>query len=76
MGCAYCESAQYTIFHTFDANSYELFFRIFGGKEAEPHEFPFIARMNTRKGNSGAFGVCGGSIISDRWIITGRFFIL
>lgn len=66
---------RYIICYTVDANSNEFLFRIFGGKEAEPHEFPFITRMNTRKGNSGAFGVCGGSIISDRWIITGKFLI-
>ena len=48
--------------------------RIFGGHEAEENEYPFIARMTTmtRQGP----GVCGASIISDRWIITGLSFHL
>ena len=48
--------------------------RIFGGHEAEENEYPFIARMTTMS-RQGA-GVCGASIISDRWIITGLDFHL
>ena len=46
-------------------------FRIFGGNEAEPHEFPFLVRMNKKVG--GGLSVCGASILSNRWIITGKF---
>ena len=57
-----------------DASSEGVGGRIFGGHEAEENEYPFIARMTTmtRQGP----GVCGASIISDRWIITGSIFHL
>jgi len=43
--------------------------RIFGGTEAEPHEFPFVARMTMRQAGQG-IGVCGSSIIAKNWILT------
>ena len=50
------------------SNKFNL--RIFGGNEAEPHEFPFLVRMNKKVG--GGLSVCGASILSNRWIITGK----
>lgn len=39
--------------------------RIVGGKEAKPGQFPY--QVSLRYANS---HICGGSIISDRWIVT------
>nr|AYV99609.1 venom polypeptide [Dolopus genitalis] len=42
-------------------------FRIVGGNEAKPHEFPFLVSLTlvgTEANN------CGGAILSERWILT------
>ncbi len=42
--------------------------RIVGGSQAAVGQFPYIASIRTL----GNFHFCGGSIISDRWVITGK----
>lgn len=54
--------------------------RIVGGHEAKPHQLPWMVRVNTEAvkvshGTSSAITsrlhfYCGGSLISDRWILT------
>ncbi len=40
--------------------------RIVGGHTANPGQFPFIASLRTNSN----FHFCGGSIISDRWVVS------
>lgn len=42
--------------------------RIIGGQSAKSGQFPYQAGMFITKGAQSEF--CGGSIISDRWILT------
>ena len=39
--------------------------RIIGGEEAENHEFPWAVALL-----EGGWHVCGGSVISDRYVLT------
>ena len=43
--------------------------RIIGGEKADDHEFPFAAAL-IREYSSGDWQFCGGSVISDRYILT------
>lgn len=48
-------------------------YRIIGGSTAKPHQFPHIVSLRGRRVLGGIIvfrHLCGGSIISDRWIIT------
>lgn len=44
--------------------------RIYYGDDARIEDFPFFARVVIPKPNSAEVTVCGGSIISSRWILT------
>ena len=41
-----------------------------GGQFAEVNEFPWAAYLSLRSTESGATGRCGGSLISDRHVLT------
>lgn len=41
--------------------------RIVGGNEADEHEWPWQVSLRT---TSSSFHFCGGSLISDRWVVT------
>ncbi|XP_055389281.1 trypsin-1-like [Condylostylus longicornis] len=41
--------------------------RIVGGREAKPHEFPFLVSITLTETNKSN---CGGTILSDKWILT------
>jgi len=45
---------------------------IVGGSQAEPHSFPWIAKILTFQpnGNSYSTGNCGGSLVNKNWIVT------
>ncbi|KAI9559659.1 hypothetical protein GHT06_013664 [Daphnia sinensis] len=43
--------------------------KIVGGVETAPHEFPWQVFLILRKNNDESFA-CGGSLISERWILT------
>lgn len=43
---------------------------IFGGFPAEVNEFPWAAYLNLRSTEKGMTGFCGGSLISDRHVLT------
>ncbi|VVC24915.1 Hypothetical protein CINCED_3A015129 [Cinara cedri] len=43
---------------------------IIGGKKAEPKEFPHMALIGTEANPSKIIWVCGGSLISNRWILS------
>ncbi|KAH8358737.1 hypothetical protein KR093_002082, partial [Drosophila rubida] len=43
---------------------------IVGGKPAEAKEFPFMARLGTRKSDNQTEWFCGGTLISDRLVLT------
>lgn len=43
---------------------------ILGGRNAAPGQFPFIASL---RGSTSIRPVCGGSIISNRWVLSGAF---
>jgi len=42
--------------------------RIVGGKEARPHSWPWQVLIRCQ--NLQLIGSCGGSIISEKWVIT------
>ncbi|KAH8395071.1 hypothetical protein KR215_009502, partial [Drosophila sulfurigaster] len=42
--------------------------RIFGGKDAQKGQFPYIVSMHIRRANQSY--ICGGSIIDHTWILT------
>jgi len=47
--------------------------RIFGGRETEVNEYPWMARViSSYQDNNGRIrrGSCGGSLISDSWVVT------
>lgn len=58
--------------------------RIHGGFEAKPGQFPYQASLRTRSNNNNFPPICGGSILSERFIITaahcvpkeGKLFVL
>lgn len=50
------------------SNGQEWTGRIVGGQDAEYGQFPYIASLR----NIANFHVCGGSVVSNRWI--GKFF--
>ena len=43
--------------------------RIIGGRNANPNEFPYHAYLNFDLPHNG-FGMCGGGILSRRWVIS------
>ena len=43
--------------------------RIVGGKEAEPHEFPWMVSMQLGKRNSHHHW-CGAAILNERWLLS------
>ena len=43
--------------------------KIFGGSYAALGQFPFMASIHHLAGN-GKYFVCGGSILSKRWVLT------
>jgi secreted trypsin-like serine protease len=43
--------------------------KIVGGVETAPNEFPWQVFLVLEKANN-KFVACGGSLISDRWILT------
>jgi secreted trypsin-like serine protease len=43
--------------------------RIVGGEETTPNEFPFMAYLEVSYWN-GYIAHCGGTIVSNRWILT------
>ena len=53
---------------------YFKFLRMSGGLIADPHEFPWIVKINLLTKTNQPFGEshCGGSIIGKKWILTGN----
>ena len=43
--------------------------KIYGGRYAEPNEFPWLAMLRTEFKNIGNFS-CGASIINEKWLLT------
>lgn len=56
------------------ANAFNLQPRIFGGNEASPGQFPYIASLRTFRtwpsGTNEYKSFCGGAIISENWIVS------
>lgn len=44
--------------------------RVYGGEEALPNEFPWVALVLVRNVSSRDFVTCGGTLISDRHVLT------
>ena len=44
--------------------------RIIGGRDAEPHEFPYIVSLTLHEPDEEVHHNCGGSILNERWILT------
>lgn len=42
--------------------------RITGGQEADPHQFPYQVGILIETSSGTAF--CGGSVLSEEWILT------
>ena len=45
------------------------FSRVMNGEEAKLAEFPYMVHIRTLKNNN-MLRKCGGSLLSDRWIVT------
>lgn len=43
---------------------------ITGGNEATPHEYPWMASLFFTQGSSSGTYFCGGTLISDEWVMT------
>uniref|UniRef100_A0A1W7R9I5 Serine proteinase n=1 Tax=Hadrurus spadix TaxID=141984 RepID=A0A1W7R9I5_9SCOR len=50
-------------------DEYNELSRVFGGRFANPQEFPWMVHLQTDKGN-GKVGVCGGFVISKKFVMT------
>ena len=60
-------------FPSFDKSSNEIHQQfIVGGRKAEPNEFPYQVALRNRTDLIGflGFAFCGGSIISDEWVLS------
>ena len=44
--------------------------RVYGGEEAVPNEFPWVVLVLVRNVSSSDFITCGGTLISDRHVLT------
>lgn len=44
--------------------------QIIGGRDATPHEAPYIVSVQVNRGGQGYGHTCGGSILSASWILT------
>lgn len=51
-------------------HAYTIKSRIVDGEPAEPAQFPFYVYLDIKMQNPKMRGGCGGSIISDEWILT------
>ena len=44
--------------------------RVVGGKDAHKGEIPWQVGLTTKPGSSPVLIFCGGTLISDRWVMT------
>jgi len=47
-----------------------IYMRIVGGKEAEPHSWPWHVKIKRRRPGGRYSMICGGSLIDARYVIT------
>jgi len=47
-----------------------IFMRIVGGLEAEPHSWPWHAKIKQQRSSGRYSFICGGSLISARFVVT------
>jgi len=47
-----------------------IFFRIVGGIEAEPHSWPWHAKIKRRRASGRYSFICGGALVDHRFCVT------